>query len=105
MDRWHDREAEFMVATALSGKKNGRNHAAVATCAVRSAVTGKKSTHATDYTHRKSAITSPANTAALSLWREMDKFTPSPPYAIRRKKLLLNRHKTRPENNMINGRT
>jgi hypothetical protein len=31
------------------------------------------------------------------LWREMDKFALPPPYAKRRKNVLLNRHKTRPE--------
>jgi hypothetical protein len=50
------------------------------------------------------AITSPANNAAPSLWREMDKFVPPPPYAKRRKNVLLNRHKTGSGNGMINGR-
>jgi len=49
-------------------------------------------------------ISSPANSAALSLWREMDNFTPLPSYANRRKKVLRNRHKTGSENGMINGR-
>jgi hypothetical protein len=50
------------------------------------------------------SISSPANSAAPSLWREMDNFTPLPPYANRRKKVLRNRHKTGSENGMINGR-
>jgi hypothetical protein len=47
-------------------------------------------------------ISSPANSAAPSLWREMDKFAPPTSYANGRKKVLLNRHKTRREDGMIN---
>ncbi|MBB3743775.1 hypothetical protein FHT80_002819 [Rhizobium sp. BK226] len=93
MDRRRHRKAGLAAGTALFGKRNDCNQTTVANRAVRSGVTGKKSTHATIYTHRKPAISSPANSAAPSLWREMDKFAPPPPYANRRKKVLLNRHK------------
>jgi hypothetical protein len=104
MDRRLRREAGLAAGTALFVKRNDRNQTIVANRAVRPDVPGKKSTHTTIYTHRMPAITSPANNAAPSLWREMDKFVPPPPYAKRRKNVLLNRHKTGSGNGMINGR-
>ncbi|WP_164895962.1 hypothetical protein [Rhizobium hidalgonense] len=102
--RRHRREAGSAAGTALCGKRNDRKQTIVANHIARSAVTGKKSTHATIYTHRKSAISLPANIGAPSLWREMDEFARGTSYANRRKKVLLNRHKTGPANGMINGR-
>src|SRR4051794_9167005 len=103
MDRRLRREAGLAAGTALFEKRNDRNQTIVANRAARSDVPGKKSTHTTIYTHRMPAISSPANIAAPSLWREMDKFAPPPPYAKRRINVLLNRYKSGPGNGMING--
>jgi hypothetical protein len=67
------------------------------------AIPRKNSTHNTLYAHATPVISTPANSAAPSLWREMDKFAPSQPYSNGRKKVLLNRHKMECRESIING--
>ncbi len=54
------------------------------------------------YAHPTPVIPSPAYSAAPSLWREMDNFTVGSSYSNAGKKLLLNRHKMRRGNGMLN---
>ncbi|CCM75441.1 hypothetical protein BN77_2594 [Rhizobium mesoamericanum STM3625] len=54
------------------------------------------------YTHLVPVIPSPAYSAAPCLWREMDNLALRSSYANAGKKLLLNRHKTRRGNVMLN---
>jgi hypothetical protein len=99
----HCRRCGFPAGNAFGGKQNGCCRWLLAAAIALSGVTGKNSTHATAYAHPTLVISSPANIAAPSLWREMDKFAPPTPYANHHKKVLLNRHKTGREDEMINS--